>query len=111
MTRTVGDVIKDLDTSITGQDLLRDKTQTALVVGFEHECKMVYHGQPDRLDTLIAMVRNGGIPLGIIKVTQCGVNVEIYSRPLIEFQNDPEIQKILTRVCTGMGNALAMGNQ
>jgi len=108
MIRTTGDIINDLDNALTNQDLLCDRTQTALVVGFEHQCKMVYHGQPDRLDKLNTLVRNGGIPLGFIKVNKTGKDVEFFSRPLSEFKNDPEIQKILTRLCNGLGKALAI---
>jgi len=111
MTRTTVDVINDLDKTVSDHDLSGYRTQTALVVGFEHECKIVFRGQPDRLDKLNTMVRDGGIPLGFIKVTRMGKDVAFLSKPLIEFKNNPETQKILTALCNGLGKTLAFGDR
>ncbi len=111
MTRTTADVIHDLDKTAADHDQSGFMTQTGLVVGFEHECRIVFRGQPDRLATLNTMVLDGGIPLGFIKVTRMGKDVEFLSKPLIEFQNNPETQKILTALCNGLGKTLAFDNR
>ena len=104
MTRTTGDIINDLDNAISDQDLLCDKSQIVLVVGFENECKMVFHGEDDRLTKLNTMVKGGGIPLGFIKATKIGKEVSFLSRPLIEFKDDPAAADLLSRLCIRLGN-------
>jgi hypothetical protein len=111
MTRTTGDVINELDNAVTERDLLFDMAQTALVVGFEHECRMVYHNDPDRLKKLNTMVKDGGTPLGLIKITKVGDDVNFLSRPLVEFKDDPATATLLTRLCTGLGKMVACGNK
>lgn len=111
MTRTTVDIINDLDDAATDQDLLDCMTQTGLVVGFKHECRIVFHGQPDRLDKLNTLVRDWGLPLGFIKIIKIGKDVEFLSKPLIEFKNNPETKKILTELCTGLGKTLAFGDK
>ncbi len=103
MTRTTGDVINDLDNAATGRDAFNEMVQTVLVVGFEHECRMVFHDEPDRLTKLNSMVQGGGTPLGLIKITRTGKAVNFLSRPLIEFRDDPATATLLTEVCTGLG--------
>ena len=103
MTRTTGDIINDLDNAITDQDLLCDKSQIALIVGFEHECRMVFHGENDRLSKLNTLVKGGGIPLGFIKATKIGKDVSFLSRPLIEFKDDQATAELLSRLCFRLG--------
>ena len=111
MTRTTEDIIKDLDYAVYEDDAFCDFTQTALVVGFEHECKMIFHGDPDRHNKLTDMVRDGGIPLGLIKVARIGKDIQFLTEPLIEFRGNPETQELLTELCTIMGKELVSGNK
>lgn len=99
MTRTTTDIITDLENAVTDRDLLYDNAQTALIVGFENECKMVFHDEPDRLKKLNILVKDGGIPLGFIKITKVGNDVNFLSRPLIEFKDDPATAIFLSEVC------------
>ena len=109
MTRTTEEVIKDLDYAVDENDAFCDFTQTALVVGFQHECKMIFHGDPDRNHKLNDMVRDGGIPLGLIKVARIGKDIQFLTEPLIEFRGNPETQELLTELCNIMGKHLAFG--
>jgi hypothetical protein len=111
MPRTTEEVIRDLDYAVDENDAFCDFTQTALVVGFEQECTMIFHGDPDRQNKLNDMVRNGGIPLGLIKVARIGDDIQYLTEPLIEFRGNPETQKLLTELCNIMGRQLALGNK
>lgn len=107
MTRSTSDVINDLDSSVTGNDVLYDNAQTALVVSFEHSCRMVFQDDPDRLKKLNTLVHGGGTPLGFIKITKVGKEVNFFSRPLVEFKDDPTTAALLTVLCTGLGKRIA----
>jgi hypothetical protein len=108
MTRTTGEVINELDNAITDTDLLCDMAQAALVVGFEHECRMVFRDDPDRLTKLNTMVRSGGMPLGLIKITRDGGDVNFLSRPLIEYRDDLAAATLLSKLCAGLGKRIAV---
>jgi hypothetical protein len=103
MTRTTNDLINELDNAVTDQDTLCGMTQTALVVGFNLECKMIFHDESDRLQKLNTMVQDGGIPLGFIKVVKIGNDFEFLSKPLTGFEKNEKIQRILNEVCTIIG--------
>jgi hypothetical protein len=107
MTRTTVDVINDLDSAVPDRDAVYTMAQTALVVGFEQECRMLFHDDPDRLKKLNSMVQNGGTPLGLIKATKIGNNVNFLSRPLIEFKDDPATARLLTELCKRLGTGVA----
>jgi len=111
MTRTTSDVINDLDNAVTRLDSLYDNAQTALVVGFEHSCSMVFHDDPDRLKKLNALVHGGGTPLGFIRITKVGNDVNFFSRPLLEFKDDPTAAALLTGLCTGLGRRMVQEDQ
>jgi hypothetical protein len=57
------------------------------------------------------MVRDGGIPLGLIKVAKIGKDVQFLTEPLIEFRGNPETQELLTELCNIMGRQLAYGDK
>lgn len=103
MTRTTSDLIHELDNAVSEKDTLYGKTQTALVVGFNLECKMIFHDESDRLQKLNTMVKDGGIPLGFIKVVKIENNFEFLSKPLTGFEKNEKIQRILNEVCTIIG--------
>ena len=107
MTRTTVDVINDLDSAGTHRDAVYQRAQTALVVGFEQECRMLFQDDPERLIKFNRMVQNGGIPLGLIKAAKIGNDVNFLSRPLIEFKDDPVTAKLLTELCTRLGKRAA----
>ena len=107
MTRTTSEVINDLDNAVTDKDLFFDMVQTVLVVGFEHECRMVYRDEPDRLEKLNTMVKSGGTPVGFIKATRSGNDVNFLSRPLAEFKDDPATATLLTELCKRLGKGVA----
>lgn len=109
MSRTTRDLIQELDNAVTDEEASEHSTQTALVIGFDLECKMIFYDEPDRLDKLNAMVREGGIPLGLIKVAKIGDDLEFFSRPLNGYEKNPKIQRILSEVCTSAGMAVVSG--
>jgi hypothetical protein len=111
MTRSTGDIINDLDNAITDQDLLCDKSQIALIVGFEHECRMVFRDEEDRLKKLNTLVRGGGVPLGFIKATKTGKEVNFLSRPLFEFRDDTATADLLSRLCIRLGKQVVCEEQ
>jgi hypothetical protein len=111
MTRTTGDVINDLDNAVTDRDAIYDMSQTALVVGFENKCIMVFHDEHNRLKKLNSMVQGGGTPLGFIKITKMGKDVSFLSKPLIEFKDDLATAKLLTELCTELGKRVAFRNK
>jgi hypothetical protein len=90
MTRTTKDLIDDLDAAVTGQGVSGDRTQTALVVGFDLECRMIFQDESDRLQKLNTLVSNGGIPLGFIKVVRVGDDLQFFSRPQTIFEKKSE---------------------
>jgi hypothetical protein len=99
MTRTTEEVIDELDSAVTDEDALCDLSKTALVVRFEHDCKMILHGDPDRLDKLNTMIENGGESIGFIKVAQKGPIVKVVSIPLVEFIDDDNVNVVLNELC------------
>jgi microsomal dipeptidase-like Zn-dependent dipeptidase len=107
MTRTTDDLINELDTAVTDQDTLCGMTQTALVVGFNLECKMIFHNESDRLQKLTTMVQDGGKPLGFIKVVKIGNDFQFLSKPLTGFEKNEKIKRILTELCTIVGKTMA----
>jgi hypothetical protein len=99
MTRNTEEVIDELDSAVKDEDALCDVSKTALVVRFEHECKMILHGDPDRLDKLNTMIENGGESIGFIKVAQKGTKVKVLSIPLVEFIDDDKVNAVLNELC------------
>ncbi len=112
MTRTTGDLIQDLDHTVTAQDALYDEVRAALVVGFNgmHECRMVFSDDPDRHENLNVMVGIGGTPLGFIKLNRTGNEIALMSRPLAEYAGDPAAAAFFTGLCTGLGRRVACGD-
>jgi len=110
MTRTTKDLIRELDNSVTDDELSEHHTQTALVIGFDLECRMIFYDEPDRLDKLNTMIREGGVPLGLIKVAKIGDDVEFFSRPLSGYEKNRKIQRILSDVCTTAGMVVISGH-
>ena len=88
MTRTTEEVIKDPDCAVDENDAFCDFTQTALVVGFEHACKKIFHGDPGRHKKLNDMVRDGGIPSGLIKVAKIGKDIQFLTESFTEFRRN-----------------------
>lgn len=107
MTRTTVEVISDLDRAVPQRGADNPRAQTALVVGFEQECRMLFQDDPDRLKKLNSMVQNGGTPLGLIKATKTGNEVNFLSRPLIEFKDDPATARLLTELCKRLATSVA----
>jgi len=111
MTRTTSEVIDDLDNAGDDQDTRYDQVAIALVVGFEHGCKLIFHGDPDRLPQLNTMVRDGGKPIGLVKFIKMGKEIRFLSKTLIEYKDDPEVAGFLTTFCTIMGKQIASGSK
>ncbi|MHB8052552.1 MAG: hypothetical protein ACYDEZ_04585 [Methanoregula sp.] len=111
MTRTTKDLINELDNAVSDQEASGNITQTALVVGFDLECKMIFHDESDRLNKLNTMVQDGGIPLGFIKVAKIGNELQFFSKPLIGFKKNPKIQRILKELCTTVGKTMTTGDE
>jgi hypothetical protein len=111
MTRTTEEIIDELDSAVTDEDALCDVSKTALVVRFEHECKMILHGDPDRLDKLNTMIENGGESIGFIKVAQKGPKVKVVSIPLVEFIDDDPVNVVLNELCEVLEKGLTSGNK
>jgi hypothetical protein len=111
MAKTTKDLITELDKAVTDQEVSAHMTQTALVVGFDLECKMIFHNESNRLDKLNTMVKKGGVPLGFIKVAKIGDDVQFFSKPLSGFEKNPKTQRILTELCTLAGKTMACGDQ
>ena len=111
MTRTTRNLIDELDAAVTGQGASCDRAHTALVVGFDLECRMIFQDESDRLQKLNTLVSNGGIPLGFIKVIKVGDDLQFFSRPLTGFEKNPKILRILNELCTMVGKMMASGEE
>ena len=109
MIRTTKDLINELDNAVTDQEAAGNSTQTALVIGFDLECKMIFYDESDRLNKLNTLVREGGVPLGFIKVARVGDDVQFFSRPLKGLEKNPKIRRILTEFCTLAGKTMTSG--
>lgn len=109
MIRTTKDLINELDNAVTDQEAAGNSTQTALVIGFDLECKMIFYDESDRLNKLNTLVREGGVPLGLIKVARVGDDVQFFSRPLKGLEKNPKIRRILTEFCTLAGKTMTSG--
>jgi len=111
LTRSTSEVIQDLDNAGTNRDARYDQVAIALVIGFEQGCKLIFHGDPDRLPRLNAMVRDGGKPLGLVKVIKKGNEMSFLSKTLIEYKDDPEVAGYLTTFCSVMGKQIVSGSR
>jgi hypothetical protein len=107
MTRTTSDLINELDSAVTDQEASSGMTQTALVVGFNLECKMIFQNESNRLEKLNTMVQDGGKPLGFIKFVKTGNDFQCLSKPLTGFEKNEKIQRILSELCTIVGKTMA----
>ena len=87
--RTTAEVIEEL--TIESEDGM-----ACLIVDFESTRLFVYSTADDPLGELNEMVKNGGTPLGIIKVVKGNGSLFISGRPLEEFSNDDYIRGYLT---------------
>jgi hypothetical protein len=111
MTRTIKDLIKELDNAVTDQEVSSNIAQTALVVGFDLECKMIFYDESDRLNKLNTMVQDGGVSLGFIRVAKIWNELQFFSKPLTGFEKNPKIQRILTELCTLVGKTMTSGDE
>lgn len=106
MIRTTRDLIRELDNAVTDLEESEKNSQTALVIGFDLECKMIFQDEPDKLDRLNGMIKDGGIPLGFIKVAKVENGIEFFSKPLNGFEKNQKIQRILSELCTTAGRSM-----
>ena len=110
MTKTTQQLIDTFEKTGVNQDPQCEDQNTALVVCFEHECKVIFHCDPNRHQQLISMVKDGGTPIGFIKVVKKGEEIEFLSKPLMEFKDDPKVHTVLKELSHSIGKQLALGS-
>ena len=67
-----------------------------LIVGFQSTSLFVYSFADDPLRELNEMVKNGGNPVGIMKLVKGNGSLLISVRPLEEFSDDDYIRRYVT---------------
>jgi len=109
MTRTPSDIIEEFEVLID-EDLVNEKDQIALVVGFETETRFIFNHEPDKLDTLTSMVESGGNPIGYIRIERSREEISVESRPLIEYADEVQVKEYLEDLCQTTGKMIVSGS-
>lgn len=69
--RSTQDLIEGLAEEAEPEDVAR----AGLVVGFDERTEVVWSSDPEPLESLNALVRSGGVPVGIARLMQGGIHV------------------------------------
>ena len=107
MSRTE-DLINDLDSSVLGPVF-----SNVLVLAFNNGYKTIYHHDPDGVNKLNSMIRNGGLPLGFIKAVEIKGGWKFLSQPLPEFRGNErmEVRKFLEEYSIMLNKKLLFGDK
>ena len=103
MSRSTKDLIEELKAESEGAFV------TQLVIGFKESTEYVASNDPEALATLNALIKEGGEPVGMLRilkgrVSEGKVTVTFKIRPLAEYENDEHIKNYLTQLandCSG----------
>ena len=109
MTRTPSDIIEEFEVLID-EDLMNEKDQMALVVGFETETRFIFNHEPDKLGTLTSMVESGGNAIGYIRIERSREEISVESRPLIEYADEVQVKEYLEDLCQTTGKMIVSGS-
>ena len=79
-------------------------TAVAIAVGFPRHTEFVFSGDNAGVARLEELIRDGGEPIGFLRILRRGDRLQIKSRPFVDYANETWVEAYLHSLATNLRN-------